>query len=282
MKKIIEALGYLSRKSLYFRILISKLGIQEKVRKFGLEYIIKLNYGPLFTINTKDWIGFRCFFWGSYDIEDVFVKKILKILKEKKIDNFLDIGANHGYYSLIISQNSPKTRIFSFEPSQKNYKTLMNNIKINQIKNIEVFKNVVREIHGNTKVYYSGDEKSGQTSCLPNNHTDKNPALIEDVENLIIDDIYIKNNIRGKNLFKIDVEGFELNVLKGMIDILTNEDNILFIEHNEETLNKNNDTTKDILKYLNNLNYAGYDVLDNDLKDYSGGDRGLVMYIKKP
>lgn len=71
-----------------------------------------------------------------------------------------------------------------------------------------------------------------------------------------LDDYCSKNAVGKIDLLKIDVEGFELNVLKGAQVVLRKMRPILFVEINNNNLNRQNASAGDIFDLLGNLNYS--------------------------
>jgi 16S rRNA G527 N7-methylase RsmG len=65
------------------------------------------------------------------------LQAILQIIS--KHGHFLDIGANIGWYSLIVAKSRKKLKIHSFEPIKKNYSFLLKNIRCNFLKNIKAY-----------------------------------------------------------------------------------------------------------------------------------------------
>jgi len=269
-------IGYLSRRFKLFRKIIFNFGIDKAIRKKAIETVIRLKTGEKFLINTQNWIGFRCFLTGAYDIESPYEFMLLRIASKEKIDFFFDIGANHGYYSIKISSILPNAQIYSFEPCSYNIQKLIKNKELNNSRNINIINKVVSDKEGYVNIYFGGIDNDGSTSCIPQFYDNSN---YEVVKAITIDSFIEKNNIVGKKMFKIDVEGFEPNVIKGMKNTLKKQDSILFIEHNSETLSRNNSSIYSLVEYLKEFNYKAYDLINLEIKPYNGGDRGLVMYL---
>jgi len=120
-------------------------------------------------------------------------------------DIILDIGAHIGLFSLFASQFCKNGKIFCFEPIKENYEQLMNNIKINDIKNIVPFNNAVSSKTGKIKIYLNEDE-SGHSMFL------KNSNYVE-VDSISIIDIFEKNIIEKCNFLKLDCEGAEYEIV---------------------------------------------------------------------
>ena len=70
-------------------------------------------------LDVSEYTAWSYFYKNQEKDEIEFIKKIIK---DK--DNIIDIGANLGYYSLLFSSLTPNGKIFSFEPSLKNYKKI--------------------------------------------------------------------------------------------------------------------------------------------------------------
>ncbi|WP_169833724.1 FkbM family methyltransferase [Caldithrix abyssi] len=269
-------IGYLSRRIKLVKKFIFKCGFDKIIRKRALETVIRLKTGEKFLINTQNWIGLRCFLTGAYDIEGPYEFALLRIASNEKIDFFFDIGANHGYYSIKVSSILPNVQIYSFEPFSSNVQKLIKNKELNNSNNIHIINKVVSDKEGAIKVYFAGVDNDGSTSCIPQFKDNSN---YEVVEAITIDTFVEENNLIGKKMFKIDVEGFEPNVLKGMKNTLRQHDSIVFIEHNSETLSKNNSSIHSLIEIMKSFNYKAYDIKNFRIEPYCGGDRGLVLYI---
>mgnify|MGYP006425957123 CR=1 FL=1 len=275
-----KIIGYTSRKNILLRKIFSKLGILRIIRKADFYSIIKLSSGEYFLVNPKDWIGFRCFISGCYDIEKKYEKCLMQIARQNEIKTFLDIGANHGYYSLKIASAFPNGRVYSFEPFSYNLEILNKNITLNSLENITVVNNVVSNIENKVKVYFSGKENSGETTAV-RIEADQKISSYEEVESIVLDSWLMKENLKKIDLVKIDVEGFELNVLKGMKKILLRDKPFVFVEHNSKTLSKNSSSIEEIVNYMKAHNYLAYDISKGYLEPYVSGDKNLVLYVNE-
>lgn len=186
----------------------------------------------------------------NYETEEV--NKLLKIIKSKNITNFVDIGANCGYYSFIVRKYCPKLNIYSFEPNKRAF------IKLKKTKNRNVIflKNFKIYNFGlsnkNSNYYMFSQIKYGQA------HTNSSISYkkIKD-KNLSVQKANFKKGDQVLNLvnktiaIKIDVEGHELEVLKGIKRILKKNKCTLLIEIAGNNFKKTNN-------YLNILGYKKF------------------------
>ena len=87
--------------------------------------------GARFVVGTTDYID-RCiaFFgiWEQQQLED-----LAQLSATRKIDYFLDVGANAGFYSIMFAVKNLAGRIVAFEPDPGNYARLMANINANSL-----------------------------------------------------------------------------------------------------------------------------------------------------
>ncbi|MBA43163.1 MAG: hypothetical protein CMF62_04030 [Magnetococcales bacterium] len=141
-------------------------------------------------------------------------KSLLFKFNEKNIDTFIDIGANIGYYTLFFAHKNIKT--YSFEPNLENYNILCNNLKINKFNNSVVHNLGLSDSQSELEFYYK-KEKSGHGTFNEKIVRQQQLNLTKKIKVDKLDNI----NISGKNLMiKIDIEGYELNAIKGMINLL--------------------------------------------------------------
>jgi FkbM family methyltransferase len=151
-------------------------------------------------------------------------------------DIFVDVGANIGALSLtaagIVGKNG---RVFAIEPHPKTVGYLRGNVMLNQVDNIEIIHAAVGDHEG--RVHFTS-RRSDDQNYISN-------AGIE-VPLRTLDSLLPDAPVR---LLKIDVEGFELFVLRGAEDTLRRTEMIYF-ESYESFFQKFGYSTRDVLEYL--------------------------------
>jgi FkbM family methyltransferase len=246
------------------------------VRKFSKEHpwlyrIIKKNYWLLLSsslkrescvyqgvefdfrvrLNIKDDSVSKRIFFESYERETT---SLLRKLVSPG-DVIYDIGANIGYYSLLFSKLVGSTGwVHSFEPSQREFLALCENIKINNLKNVYLNQLAVSDISGNFEmsVFESSTFGAYNTLGIPNHHkVEKEAYKKNNVRTIKLDDYYSIYCSQKPSVIKIDVEGAELGVLKGGHNLFTSKGSpIIVLEICEETLmglNVSSSQVKDLL-----------------------------------
>ncbi len=161
------------------------------------------------------------------------ISLIGKKANEKKRILFLDIGADFGSYSLTLGlwfKNYKNFDIFAFEPTDISFELLMRNIRENKLeKKIRTFNIALAEKNDNFKIYYD-NERPGSSSIK----TKKGKGIV--VKGKTMDSLGIRYNSYDAIFVKIDVEGFEDNVIKGSKKLLETEAELyLFIEDFKNT-----------------------------------------------
>jgi FkbM family methyltransferase len=182
----------------------------------------------------------------------------LSILKSG--DTVFDIGANMGYYSTFFSRLVRKEgRVFAFEPVPSTYQILQNNV-IQEFyqSNITLHNLGLGNQIGQVDIYIP-DQVSGQAS-LRKQDTGLWASAKEVISYNItidrLDDFIERNNISNIDFIKIDIEGAELDCIKGGIDSLRKLKPKLYLEVNDGWLQKFNSSSRELIEILKCLEYT--------------------------
>jgi len=145
--------------------------------------------------------------FGSYEtVETEFLKTVAQ-----PGWSVLDIGANCGWYSLVLARKSPEITVHAFEPIPSTCLLLQRNIKLNDLNNVRVHEIGISDKPGTLDFLYTRS-CSGATSLKQAGQ----PGMTERVrcDVTTIDDFCHARNI-SPQLLKCDIEGAELLALKG-------------------------------------------------------------------
>lgn len=178
-------------------------------------------------IKIGNWLYKNCFplynftytrFKNKNDLHEI---ELLKQLI-KPGDHVLDIGANIGFYALIISNLvGEKGKVYCFEPDKTNFNYLVKNTK--GIENIKLFNLAVSDKEEVIKVYKSKLLNVDHRTYPVNNYDS-----VEEINAKSID-LMLGKEIEKIDLIKIDIQGFELTAFKGMENLLSKQNNIKII-----------------------------------------------------
>ena len=189
-------------------------------------------------------------------------KKIISNLKEK--DTFLDVGANIGYYTnLCASKLSKKEgKVIAFEPISSIYKQNKNSIEKNRFKNILLYNFGCGDKKEDLNIYINS-ENVGGASLFKNKYELENKKSYDKKERVSIVSLDAFLGKKEKiDLVKIDVEGFEYSVLKGMKKIINKNRPKLILEFSSyiyENIEKG--FSKKILNFLFNY-YRNIEIIE--------------------
>ncbi len=180
----------------------------------GRRGMTQLSTGQLFIVNTEardiaTWI-IHAGVWEN------FVDDILSALVRPG-DTFLDVGANMGYYTVKIGgMVGEQGRVFSFEPNPSFFDVLSDNCHINGFDSrAKCFNAAAGETAGSSSLTFEPRYPGGGMVGLGAEYAVQGRLQVE-VPVIVIDDV-----VEGKaDLIKIDVEGFEPLVLRGMKNLL--------------------------------------------------------------
>jgi FkbM family methyltransferase len=206
---------------------------------------------------------------------------IFLIKNLQKNEDFLDIGAHFGYFTLLASEIVGENgRVISFEPTLKSFELLHLNSKT--LKNVNCFQKAISDSEEKIVFYefpnLHSEYNSSDVSQFENENwfKDSVPQKVE-VNATTIDLIAENEGIRPR-IIKIDVEGAELNVIRGGLNYIKKYSPIIVMEYLEPQ--RKNDTHKEALKILLSVGYKSY-LIEQDGNLISIDDIDNYLILKK-
>jgi FkbM family methyltransferase len=148
---------------------------------------------------------------ASSNFEPAEVQAFLELLESH--DTVLDIGANIGFYSCLAASRGK--HVVSFEPSLRNLNFLYRNLQENKLSSVEVFPVGLAKQSGLSRIYGFGGISSFVVGW---GQAETSKYSLVPVTTL---DALVAKRFQGNRLLiKVDVEGFELDVLAGATETL--------------------------------------------------------------
>ena len=139
-------------------------------------------------------------------------------------DVFVDVGANIGSYTVLASANCG-ARSIALEPVPSTFKRLKRNVVVNNIEE--------RVILLNNACGSQPKDLSFTASLDAGNHVVRNGENLDPSEKVIVRSVTLDSSVEGADLIKIDVEGFETEVIEGGVKTLSSMKlNAIIIELN--------------------------------------------------
>jgi len=233
-------------------------------RLFNLETVIAKTSAGLMRLNTNDYLQARIFMEGAYEAETLkLAESLLKVG-----DCFLDVGANVGQYALAAAGRvGKKGQVVAVEPNPEICADLLYNRQLNGLeRDVQVVAIAANDSNRLLRFAIPSSTNRGlsqeldiQSGLTATSYWVSGVRLCEILEALLINRVHV---------VKIDVEGSELRVLKGLLDsAFPMPDHILF-EFAPKHFSYGGEP-KDVLKYLEKRQYQ---ILTISGKSYEYGD----------
>ncbi|BCX14784.1 MAG: hypothetical protein KatS3mg088_467 [Patescibacteria group bacterium] len=176
-----------------------------------------------------------------------------------ELSTFIDVGANIGVYTLLAASKIKKGKIFSFEIDPRALKNLYENIRLNDLGNrVEVIEKVVSDKNGYESFVFS--KESEVSHILTDEKENKNISKIASIK---LDDFIDSRKIRFVDFLKIDVEGAEYKVLKGLSKTLKGKRVGMILFELNSNLTRYGAGSNDVFNLLSGFGYKVYSFLNN-------------------
>jgi FkbM family methyltransferase len=209
---------------------------------------------------------------GSYQLE------VIRAMKRfiAKGSTFIDVGANIGYLSAIgLRTVGPGGEVHCFEPVPQYRKQLDRLADSNPSYRLVVNGCALGESETNAKIWVTRSDNIGWNTMVPGLMAPDEADVIETkVQRL---DEYIRDRrVRNISLIKIDCEGFEFPILRGLRGFFESSDNLppIICEVAPCAYSYLGDTLQDLEGYMNEFGYVALDIKDYstvvDLRSLSG------------
>ena len=192
--------------------------------------------------------------WGNK--HNNFFPIYLRLSKES--DCFFDIGAHIGIVTLAVAKNIKKNGvIYAFEPSKVNLKFLKYHIDCNKMKNVKIVDKLVSSSENKKVIFYEAPESSGMNSIVS---LSKKKITNKNLPQSITLDLFCQNNNVYPDIIKVDIEGSEIEMLKGAKKILKKFKPLIFLSYHPYHIQKLGYQKSSFFDILGNLGYKIYDL----------------------
>jgi len=166
------------------------------------------------------------------------------------------VGAFQGLLTLFFASRAKA--VFSFEPNTQNHKRLMENLTLNGIKNVEVRKVGVgsrretRRMVG-SPLMMGGASVDGRT--VEELLRAGVETLAEEISIVALDEEIAQTSLPAPDFIKIDIEGWEIEALRGARNSLELYKPALFLEMHGETIREKRRKVAEIVAFLLEIGY---------------------------
>jgi len=181
----------------------------------------------------------------------------------------LDIGAHIGLYSMPLSRRiSSEGTIYAFEPSSINRSYLKQHLELNDINNVEVIPYLVGKDNLDNVVFYEDENQVNPMGGLVLIKHIENDAVPVSKKMVALDQFCIDKKIKPE-LLKIDVEGAEIDLLWGGIEIIKNSRPIIVLSLHPRHIEQMGQSLDSLTEYLHVVNYKCLTYEGKSNNDYS-------------
>ena len=165
----------------------------------------------------------------------------------------LDVGANAGYYTMLASMLvGPKGRVWAFEPHPENHEFLSRHVRLNDLTNVTVENAAVSNSNGTASFDFGTGSGTGRLA----------EHGVLDVRTVRLDEFCRERKLEP-GFVKIDVEGAELEVLRGADEIIRSHHPVIFLStHGAEV-------HSECLAWLSERSYTVQPMADGDVQSAS-------------
>lgn len=181
-------------------------------------------------------------------------------LKDNSINligtDVIEIGSNNGHFTIEFAELvGNKGRVFAFEPQRIIYQQLCCNVFLNGLDNVFAYQVAIGNEIGKVKFEYMDYFSSGQVNfgdvSVYNEEKSHNKLYEEVVAEKL--DSYEFENVK---IIKIDVQGYESNVIDGALNTIEKHKPYIFIEIEEKCLIDFGSSEKELIQKIESLGYV--------------------------
>jgi FkbM family methyltransferase len=167
-----------------------------------------------------------------------------------------DVGAFQGLLTLFFARQAKA--VICYEPNTRNYTRLMENIRLNGLQNVTVRKMGAGSISQDATMVFSQLMPGGasiEPAIAGRIRIAGGDTATETIHITTLDQDIQEASLPAPDFVKIDIEGFEIEALRGARNTLTAHSPALFLEMHGETMNQKRRKVQEIIEFLQDTGY---------------------------
>ncbi len=177
--------------------------------------------------DKRDLVGRDIFWKGLPNFEPGTLEVLRRYIDPETL--FIDVGANTGIYSLIAQALTVKNLI-AFEPVPNIYRCLEQNLINTGKQNFRALNAVASSMNGTVDFHVPFGSVFATSGSMNSTGFRGMPGTMINVQSFTVDSIVSNANDYKNIIVKIDAEGFEPDVLRGMTDLLKRKSTVVIFE----------------------------------------------------
>lgn len=202
--------------------------------------------GISFDLDVHNWNDWEVYFRAH----GVAINRLIDLCKID--DVVIDVGSNIGFVLMSMATKvGAGGKVFGFEPNPVTFEKLEKNLSRNNFFNISIEKAALGNQQGKVEPFTVSENNLGMSKVrLPSGIVD-----VVTVPLYTLDSFCEDRGINRINLIKIDVEGYETNVLMGSLQTIKKFRPVLFIELSAENLKNQSTSPEEVISTINQFGY---------------------------
>lgn len=215
-----------------------KTGSLRSAYRFGLHFILDIS-------DLLQWFVF-------FGFKELSKENLISLAK--KGDIVFDIGSNFGEVAMRLAGQTGKAGcVYAFEPDLKNYQKLCESLSLNKGVGVKPFRLAMGSNSGAGKMIIENERNTGMNRV---EKVDTGLSSNEGTVDIVTLDHFVEAyKLQKLDVIKIDVEGGELDVLKGGKNTIQKFRPACFVEVNKLFLERYNASVEDVFEFFQHYGY---------------------------
>lgn len=215
--------------------------------------VIKVDeFQGIFAVDCRSDLFKRFIFSKEY--EPTLAKLCRKCLDKNR--DAIDVGANVGFFTIMLGKNLDRKRVLSVEPTMNALLRLHRNIKLNGLQAaVIVFEGVASNRMGEVEIKtIEGKEEYSSIGEMQHPSISKEVFRVQKTASATIDDLVNRHSL-DPGFMKVDVEGAEHLVFEGSKHVLEKHRPVILSELNDYLLRKNGSSSAEVIAMISRYDY---------------------------
>lgn len=227
---------------------------------------VELFNGRRMQVNLRDEVGRQIFVHKAYEIE--LSRYLTKGLNPGHV--FLDVGAHHGYFSILAADRVGREgAVHAFEPTPDTYRRLVQNVSV--FPWVTTHDVAVGQREGKLTLKDYGEAYAAYNSAFPPRLENSGYTILREheVSQVSIDGFCAAHSVKP-DFIKVDVESMELQVIRGMSELLRFHKPVVMLEVGdfEHLIGSGIPRTVDLCAEMKRLGYSPFEIFEGELKPH--------------
>ncbi|MFF7021062.1 FkbM family methyltransferase [Streptomyces klenkii] len=216
--------------------------------------VARTRFGAAVLVDTQDLIQRYVYMFGTW--EPHMTRWLSRRLRHG--DTFIDVGANIGYFSLLAAHSvGPSGRVVAIEASPAFHRSVLANVRRNACRNVRAVNTAVSDGRGALRFTLASSRNLGANSIVPYDGLAESSF---EAQALPLTEVLTASEVAGARVIKVDVEGAEGSVVRGMAPLLDQlrPDAEVTVEVAPERMARLGDSVEELMATMHEHGFQAY------------------------